>query len=133
LSNYIYQAADSLKLKNSLGNKKIVIEINQLPHDFFYSERKHTIIVFLGWADWTKEMISPSQTDLAATITITDNEKISSSFSITIKNEEQQRKKVSIRKHYNYWNFLDQYLADYQNQLKRIATDLILQINGKID
>ncbi len=126
LAKYIFDAADSLKLRDSFGSNTISIEIKQLPHEFMYSVRKHSIILLLGAANWETENVTPSRSDLVTTVTITNNGS-PSSFSITIKNEEQNARNTSIVTR-PYGVLFAKYLADYEKELGRMATELVLEI-----
>lgn len=128
MAEYIRDAAAKLKASDMLGDRKMEISFRNIPGTFSYSERKHILVLLLGAADWTREVILPDTADLVAEVKLIAASGTIVAETIRVKSMQAPMKKTSIRKHYNYYSFLDNYRTSYHAELKRLAAELLKQV-----
>jgi len=122
--NAIYKAADDLKLKQHLGESKVVINLQQAPGKFVYENRGDVMYLVLMTVSDIRETITPVPVDLQATYELQSPDGQSFKASTTIPNTEQQIK--------NSWsskkNFTWAHLNNLKRETERMGEELVKQI-----
>ena len=120
----IYEAADKENLNSILGDRKLVINLQQMPGKIVYENKADVVYVLFFTVSDIRETISPVPSDLQATYGLTQNNELVASGNSTIPNAEQPMK--------NAWqtrkNFTGQYLYNYKKETERMGTELVKEI-----
>ncbi|MER2997122.1 hypothetical protein [Pontibacter populi] len=122
--NAIYKAADELQLKQHLGDKKVVINLQQAPGKFVYENKGDVVYLLFVTVSDIKESITPVPVDLQATYELHSPVDQTFKATTTIPNQEQKitnswsSKKGFTRAHLNSLNL----------EAQRMGTELVKQI-----
>ena len=120
----IYKAADSLGMKDILGNRKVTITLSDLPGKFLYENKGTTMIFIFAYSVSTLEGISPSRINLAVDFTIHYDDETSENGQIIVQNLEMPVPDI--------WNstkrLTGKYLDKYKVEIERMSTELVEEI-----
>jgi len=120
----IYKAADSLGMRDNLGNRKVTINLTDLPGKFLYENKGTTMIFIFAYSVSTLEGISPSRTNLVAEYSIQNETETTDEGQITVQNLEMPLPDI--------WNstkkLTGKYLDKYKVEIERMSTELVEEI-----
>jgi hypothetical protein len=125
----IYNAADSLKLKDKLDGKQLIINFKQMPGKFLYENKGNTIILVFVQITSATEAISPFPVNLEVAYELKGNNEILKSGK-----GYAQNKQVADR---NAWssteNFTWMYLNDFKIEANRMGAETVRDIIRQIE
>ncbi|MFA5417894.1 MAG: hypothetical protein WC341_05495 [Bacteroidales bacterium] len=120
----IYKAADSLGMRDILGNRKVTINLTDLPGKFLYENKGTTMIFIFAYSVSTLEGISPSRINLVADFTIHYDNETSENGQIIVQNLEMPVPDI--------WNstkrLTGKYLDKFKVEIERMSTELVEKI-----
>lgn len=124
LKQGIYKAADSLKLKQHLGDNYLEINLKEMPGKFLYENKGKAVIYIIAYSVGGVEAISPYPVNLEFEFLTKENGNIKTKGNGFVQNEEQPLK--------NMWKstkkFTWVYLDEFQKETNRMGTELVLGI-----
>ncbi|MBD1396353.1 hypothetical protein H9Q13_04190 [Pontibacter sp. JH31] len=85
----IYQAAQNLDVKQRLGGRQLVIELEKVPGQFRYENKGSTIFLVFAHVTTGEELITPRPTDLLVRYKLIENGEVIASGQSVNSNQEQ--------------------------------------------
>lgn len=122
LANSVYQYARSKQVSDKLGNRTLEIELDTIPSSFnyYYEDKLYMLLV-----SSTRFYFMPQYTDLKVKYTIWSDNEPDKTGSFIIKDPNRA---IEMGYFQSYSSFLEEYLANYDAQLKRMGPEIVNKI-----
>jgi hypothetical protein len=130
ISNIVKNKIKNLELEKSLENKKLIINLNELPTKFKFQDKGNVVIVLVAYAMSGKRYFAPELKEFTGNYKIIDEE----SKIILEKGFTQSSKLLPQVNNYKSTKKLSwQYIDAYNNELDRFVSLLLQEIKANFE
>ncbi|MHC2991189.1 hypothetical protein OB13_06175 [Pontibacter sp. HJ8] len=125
----IYKAADSLQLKNHLGDKKLVINLQQVPGQFVYENKGQLFNLIFFHISSGEQKITPQPIAMQATYELKLNDGLVVQGSGNIPNTETQTTSGWLSAKRLTWVHLDNFKTEAERMGAQLVKEIIARHN----